>query len=68
MLPTGGFSLDPMATATITWRDAQQMPEDGRRYEAVEGQLYVTAAPSAPYRRSAEGSSPRTGSMAPPTW
>lgn len=36
-----------MATARITWRDAQQMPEDGRRYEAVEGELYVTAAPSA---------------------
>lgn len=36
-----------MTTATITWRDAQEMPEDGRRYEAVEGELYVTAAPSA---------------------
>lgn len=47
VLPTGGYSVDPMATATITWRDAQEMPEDGRRYEAVEGELYVTAAPSA---------------------
>ena len=40
-----------MATATITWRDAQDMPEDGRRYEAVEGELYVTAAPSFRHQR-----------------
>jgi len=35
-----------MATARITWADAQLMPEDGKRYEAIDGELYVTAAPS----------------------
>lgn len=28
-----------------TWRDAQRMPDDGNRYEAIGGILYVTAAP-----------------------
>jgi hypothetical protein len=36
-----------MATTEITWRDVQQMPDDGRRREAVEGELYVTGAPAA---------------------
>jgi len=35
-----------MPTTRITWRDAQLMPENGKRYEAIDGQLYVTAAPS----------------------
>ncbi len=35
-----------MATARITWADAQLMPEDGKRYEAIDGELYVSAAPS----------------------
>jgi len=35
-----------MVTARITWQDAQLMPEDGKRYEAIGGELYVTAAPS----------------------
>lgn len=38
--------MDPMALSQITWRDAQQMPDDGYRREAIEGDLYVTAAPS----------------------
>ena len=28
-----------------TWRDAQRMPDDGNRYEAIGGILHVTAAP-----------------------
>jgi Uma2 family endonuclease len=35
-----------MATERITWQDAQLMPEDGKRYEAIDGDLYVTPAPS----------------------
>jgi Uma2 family endonuclease len=35
-----------MSSTRITWRDAQLMPEDGRRYEAIDGELYVTPAPS----------------------
>lgn len=37
--------MDPMAIPQITWQDAQQMPEDGNRYEAIGGRLYVTPAP-----------------------
>lgn len=35
-----------MALPQITWQDVQQMPDDTNRYEAIEGDLYVTAAPS----------------------
>jgi Uma2 family endonuclease len=35
-----------MATERITWQDAQLMPDDGKRYEAIDGDLYVTPAPS----------------------
>ena len=35
-----------MSTMRITWHDAQLMPEDGKRYEAIDGELYVTPAPS----------------------
>ena len=38
--------MDTMATTRITWRDAQLMPEDGKRYEAIDGELYVTPAPT----------------------
>jgi len=38
--------VERMVTARITWQDVQAMPEDGKRYEAIGGELYVTAAPS----------------------
>jgi Uma2 family endonuclease len=34
-----------MSATRITWRDALLMPEDGKRYEAIDGDLYVTPAP-----------------------
>ncbi|NIR45264.1 MAG: Uma2 family endonuclease, partial [Gemmatimonadetes bacterium] len=34
--------MERMATERITWQDAQLMPEDGKRYEAIDGELYVT--------------------------
>ena len=34
------------STETITWRDAQRMPDDGNRYEAIGGELFMTAAPN----------------------
>lgn len=34
-----------MPTTRITWRDVLLMPEDGKRYEAIDGELYVTPAP-----------------------
>ena len=38
--------MERMSTTRITWREAQLMPEDGKRYEVIDGELYVTAAPS----------------------
>ena len=38
--------MDPMPLPQITWQDVQQLPDDGNRYEAIEGELYVTPAPS----------------------
>ncbi|MDX1396846.1 MAG: Uma2 family endonuclease [Gemmatimonadota bacterium] len=35
-----------MPLPQITWDDVQQLPEDGNRYEAIEGALYMTPAPS----------------------
>lgn len=35
-----------MPNQQITWKDAQQMPDDGLRYEAIGGELIVTPAPS----------------------
>ena len=37
--------MDSMSTTRITWRDTLLMPEDGKRYEAIDGELYVTPAP-----------------------
>ena len=34
------------STETITWRDAQRMPDDGNRYEAIGGELFMTPSPS----------------------
>jgi len=35
-----------MALPQITWDHVQQLPDDGNRYEAIAGELYVTPAPS----------------------
>ena len=43
--------MDVMALSQITWRDVQQTPEDGKRREAIEGELHVTAAPSFRHQR-----------------
>ncbi len=45
--------MSRMALAQITWQDAQQLPDDGRRYEAIGGKLFVTAAPSFRHTRIA---------------
>ena len=44
--------MDRMATERITWQDTLLMPEDGKRYEAIEGELYVTPAPSRRHQRA----------------
>jgi Uma2 family endonuclease len=47
--PVGRYNVDTMASTRITWQEAQLMPEDGKRYEAIDGELYVT--PPAPVLR-----------------
>ena len=44
--------MDRMATERITWQDTLLMPEDGKRYEAIDGELYVTPAPSRRHQRA----------------
>ena len=38
--------MERMALSQITWHDVQQLPDDGKRREAIEGELYVTPSPS----------------------
>lgn len=45
------YDVVRMALSQITWRDVQQLPDDGHRREAIEGELYVTAAPSFRHQR-----------------
>ena len=45
MGPTGMYNVGPMALALIIWQDVQQLPDDGNRYEALEGEPYVTPPP-----------------------
>ena len=43
--------MERMALSQITWQDVQQLPDDGKRREAIEGELYVTPAPSFRHQR-----------------
>lgn len=36
----------------LTYADLEQLPDDGNRYELIEGELYVTSAPSWPHQRA----------------
>ncbi len=40
-----------MPLPSITWRDVQQMPDDGNRYEVIEGDVYVTPASTLRHQR-----------------
>ena len=40
-----------MSATQITWRDVLAIPEDGKRYEAIGGALYVTPPPRTPHQR-----------------
>lgn len=40
-----------MSLPQITWQDVQQLPDDGKRYEAIGGELWVTPAPSVRHQR-----------------
>ncbi len=39
------YDVRTMQLTEGTWRDAQRMPDDGNRYESINGVLHVTAAP-----------------------
>lgn len=42
----------PAPTQEWTAEMARELPEDGNRYEVLDGELFVTATPSAPHQRS----------------
>ena len=44
--PARSYDVPIMPLPSVTWQDVQQMPDDGNRYEAIEGDLYVTPAPT----------------------
>ena len=49
--PARSYDVPTMPLPSITWRDVQQMPDDGNRYEAIEGDLYMTPAPTTRHQR-----------------
>ena len=51
---TRRYNVHRMALARIIWQDVQQLPDDGNRYEAIDGELYVTPAPSIRHQRIAK--------------
>lgn len=48
------YFVRPMELPRITWQDVQQAPDDGKRREAIGGELYVTAAPNLRHQRIAQ--------------
>ncbi len=40
-----------MQQIALTYEDLHQLPEDGRRYEILEGELHVTPAPTTEHQR-----------------
>src|SRR5918994_3828095 len=40
-----------ITTELLTYKDLEQVPDDGLRYEIIDGELYVAAAPAKPHQR-----------------
>ncbi|MGH2531722.1 MAG: Uma2 family endonuclease [Thermomicrobiales bacterium] len=38
-------------TQPLTYKDLEQFPDDGKRYEIIDGELYVAAAPAKSHQR-----------------
>ena len=49
--PARSYDVPTMPLPSITWHDVQQMPDDGNRYEAIDGELHVTLAPGTRHAR-----------------
>ncbi|WP_419948281.1 Uma2 family endonuclease [Candidatus Palauibacter sp.] len=49
--PARSYGVPTMPLPSITWQDVQQMPDDGNRYEAIEGDIYMTPAPTFRHQR-----------------
>jgi len=49
--PARSYDVSTMPLPSITWQDVQQMPDDGNRYEAIEGNVYMTPAPTFRHQR-----------------
>ena len=47
------YNVEGMPSTKITWQDVLLMPEDGNRYEAIGGELYVTAPPRVAHQQIA---------------
>jgi Uma2 family endonuclease len=45
--------LRPLAGAALTHRDLERTPEDGKRYEVIDGVLHVTPFPTTAHQRAA---------------
>src|SRR6266700_3259549 len=46
----GAFSMAARIEPLITVDDLDSMPEDGNRYEVIEGELFVSRAPGLPHQ------------------
>ena len=42
----------PTQTRKMTYADYAAMPDDGHRYQVIEGELFMTPAPNEPHQRS----------------
>ena len=49
--PTRSYDVATMPLPSITWQDVQELPDDGNRYEAIEGDAYMTPAPTFRHQR-----------------
>ena len=49
--PARSYDVRTMPLPSVTWQDVQQMPDDGNRYEAIKGDIYVTPAPTTRHQR-----------------
>lgn len=45
------YNVERMPSTRVTWQDVLLAPEDGNRYEAIGGELYMTPPPSFEHQR-----------------